>query len=48
LETVIARQLTRDNGQVPEEAVRRQYMSLQYPFIGEVDNIIVDPSNLVE
>lgn len=44
LETIIARQLTREDKTVPIHAVRNQYNNLQYPFVGEFDRVIVvDP-----
>jgi predicted kinase len=46
LETLIARQTTRLDKTVPEDAVRRQYMSLQQPFKGEFDHVHVSSSNL--
>lgn len=39
-QTLIDRQLTRGDKTVPEEAVRRQYMSTQYPLYGEFDTIV--------
>ena len=46
LDTLIARQDIRPDKTVPEEAVRRQYMNLQYPFYGDFDEIRVISSNL--
>lgn len=46
LETVLARQHTRGDKNVPEEAVRRQYMNLHTPSLGEFDEIVVSHNNL--
>lgn len=46
LDTIIDRQTTRDDKSVPASAVRRQYMSMQYPSSGEFDKIRVMDSNL--
>ncbi len=43
LETVIARQSTRPDKTVPNEAVIRQYDNLQLPFYGEFDYILMMP-----
>ncbi len=40
--TVVKRQKTRTDKCVPEEAVLRQYDSVELPSIGEVDNIFVE------
>lgn len=41
LDTVLDRQASRDDKEVPSSVVRQQYMSLVYPSYGEVDEIIV-------
>lgn len=41
LVTIVARQKTRDDKDVPESAVKQQYMSVHLPDIGEVDSISV-------
>lgn len=46
LRTLISRQDTRADKSVPDEAVRRQYMGLQYPFYGDFDEIQVVSTNL--
>lgn len=46
LQTAIGRQQTRDDKEVPEDAVRRQYMGIALPQIGEFDEIIVSANNL--
>jgi predicted kinase len=46
LETVLARQETRGDKNVPADAVKNQYMSLQYPSIGEFNDIVVNAGNL--
>ncbi len=40
LKTLIARQSTRGDKYVPEEAVMRQYNSVVLPFAGEVDEVL--------
>jgi predicted kinase len=47
LDTLLARQKTRGDKQVPEHAVRQQYYALQTPTIGEFDEIVVSDHNLV-
>jgi predicted kinase len=42
LETVLNRQETRPDKSVPEEAVRRQYMSVSLPSYGEVDDVFIN------
>lgn len=42
LETVLKRQRTRDDKEVPSDAVKNHYMSLQCPLLGEFDNIEVE------
>jgi len=46
LQTVLDRQRTRKDKAVPEDAVRKQYMRLSYPSLGEVDKIEVISGNL--
>jgi len=46
LRTVINRQKTRDDKEVPVEAVQRQYMGINLPQIGEFDEILVSDGNL--
>lgn len=46
MQTLIDRQLTRGDKNVPPAAVVRQYMSLQLPNFGEVDLILNLPSNM--
>jgi len=46
LDTLLARQGTRADKSVPADAVKRQYMSLQMPLLGEVDDVKVMDSNL--
>lgn len=46
LEQIIERQTTRPDKDVPEEAVRRQYMGLQLPQYGEFDEVRIIDSNL--
>ena len=46
IETVLNRQQSRPDKTVPLDAVMNQYMSLQYPSFGEVDDIIVEKGNL--
>lgn len=46
VDEVVRRQNTRDDKSVPEEAVRRQYASIQQPSLGEFDLIITSPHNL--
>lgn len=46
LQTVIDRQKTRGDKDVPEEAVRRQYMGLSLPQLGEFDSIVISAHNL--
>lgn len=43
LQTILDRQFTRGDKNVPAQAVRQQYMSLQLPCIGEVDRIMFSP-----
>ena len=45
LDTVIKRQKTRGDKNVPEDAVRQHYMSLQGPLLGEFDAINVINTN---
>jgi len=45
-QTVLDRQETRGDKTVPLEAVTQQYMSISLPSLGEVDQVIVIPSNL--
>lgn len=40
LDTLLERQHTRGDKNVPAEAVRRQYMSLQLPSFGEFDEVV--------
>lgn len=42
LQTVIDRQRTRTDKTVPEDAVRRQYMTLQVPLYGEFDDVVIN------
>jgi len=46
LQTIISRQQTRHDKEVPAEAVRRQYMNLSYPNVGDFDDIVVSGDNL--
>lgn len=46
LQTVIDRQKTRADKEVPSEAVQRQYMGIHLPQIGEFDDIVVIDNNL--
>lgn len=46
LQTIIDRQHTRGDKNVPAEAVKRQYMGIQLPQYGEFDEINVIKSNL--
>jgi len=46
MRTIISRQEVRPDKTVPEEAVVRQYMNLQYPFYSDFDEIRVLSSNL--
>lgn len=46
LQTVLDRQSTRTDKSVPDEAVRRQYASIQQPSMGEFDAIVVSSHNL--
>lgn len=46
LDTVFVRQFSRTDKTVPEEVVRRQYMSLQQPSLGEFDEIVVVDTNI--
>lgn len=46
LNTVIKRQKLRDDKDVPADAVRQHYMSLQCPMYGEVDSVIVNDSGI--
>lgn len=46
LQMVLDRQSTRTDKSVPDEAVRRQYASIQQPSIGEFDAIVVSSHNL--
>lgn len=46
LQMVLDRQNTRTDKSVPDEAVRRQYASIQQPSIGEFDAVIVSSHNL--
>lgn len=46
LQTVLDRQSTRTDKSVPDEAVRRQYASIQQPSIGEFDAVIASSHNL--
>jgi len=46
LQTLLDRQQTRGDKMVPEDAVRRQYMTLSLPTYGEFDEIIVSDGNL--
>jgi predicted kinase len=46
LQTIIDRQKTRGDKDVPEEAVRRQYMGLSLPQLGEFDRIVISDHNL--
>ena len=47
LQTVIDRQQTREDKTVPEEAVKRQYMGIHLPQMGEIDSVIILDNNLV-
>lgn len=46
LNTVLQRQSTRQDKSVPDEAVRRQYASIQQPSFGEFDAVVVSGHNL--
>lgn len=46
LKTVVSRQFTRQDKNVPDDAVYSQYYALQAPSLGEVDEIRTVPSNL--
>ena len=46
LKELVARQHTREDKNVPEEAVRRQYNTLSLPSYGEFDEVYVVDSNL--
>ena len=46
LQTVLDRQHSRSDKTVPDEAVRRQYMSVSLPDYGEFDEVIVSNTNL--
>lgn len=46
LQTVLDRQGSRTDKSVPDEAVRRQYASIQQPSLGEFDEIVVSGHNL--
>ncbi len=46
LQTVLDRQNSRTDKSVPDEAVRRQYASIQQPSLGEFDAIVVSTHNL--
>jgi len=46
LQTLLDRQHTRGEKTVPEDVVRRQYMTLSLPAYGEFDEIIVSDGNL--
>lgn len=46
LQTVLDRQHSRPDKTVPDEAVRRQYMSISAPDYGEFDDVIVSTTNL--
>lgn len=48
LDTLIARQGTREDKTVPPFAVKNQFMSLQYPQFGEFDDVVVVGTNLPE
>lgn len=46
LQTVLDRQNSRTDKSVPDEAVRRQYASIQQPSLGEFDAIVVSTHNV--
>lgn len=46
LTTVLERQHTRADKSVPDEAVHRQYASIQQPSLGEFDEVVVSTHNL--
>lgn len=45
IDTLVERQTTRPDKEVPKEAVIRQYMSLQQPMLGEFDTIHISSAN---
>jgi gluconate kinase len=45
LNTLIARQKTRGDKNVPEEAVRQQFRALQPPATGEFDEVVTIHGN---
>lgn len=47
IETVLSRQQTRHDKTVPDQAVLRQYFSIQLPSYGEFDVIEVSPNNVL-
>lgn len=47
LQTVLDRQRSRADKSVPDEAVRRQYASIQQPSLGEFDAVVASPHNLL-
>jgi predicted kinase len=46
LDEVLRRQHSRTDKTVPDEAVRRQYMSVSTPDYGEFDDVVVSAANL--
>lgn len=48
LKTIIDRQKTRSDKEIPEEVVKKQFIRLQQPSLGEFDDIIYNSQNIVE
>lgn len=46
LKTLLARQKTRGDKQVPDSAVKQQYYAMQSPMLGEFDEIVVSDHNM--